>query len=69
MRCADVGGVGVRRSTPSSRTRPALRIVEALGELEEGGLARARRADHGEPLVRAKFEVEIVERATSGRVG
>ena len=50
------------RSTPSSSTRPRLRIVEALGELEQGRLARARRADDREPLARLHGQAEIVER-------
>ena len=47
-----------------------LRVVEALGELEDGGLARARRADHGEPLVGPDLEAEAVERrgVLAGRI-
>ena len=62
MRWRTSAGSASRRSTPSSRTRPALRIVEALGELEDRRLARARRPDHREPLARLHGQAEIVQR-------
>src|SRR3546814_14368583 len=61
--------------THSFPTRPSsdleadlarLRVVEALGELEEGRLAGARRADDRDRLARPDGEREIVERRGVG---
>ena len=52
MRCADVGGIGVAQVDAVEQDAARLRIVEALGELEDGRLARARRTDDREPLAR-----------------
>ena len=59
---ADVGRVGVLEVDAIERDAAFLRIVETLGELEDGGLARARRADQGELFVGADPEREIVQR-------
>ena len=67
---ADVGGIGVLEVDAVEQYPAGLRVVEALGELEDGGLARARWADHGEPLLGPHFKTEIVERrgVWAGRV-
>src|SRR6185369_6056257 len=59
---ADVSRIGVAKIDSIEQDASRLRIVKALGELEEGGLSRARRSDHREPLARLYREAKIVER-------
>ena len=63
---ADVGRVGVAQVDAVEQHAAGLRIVEALGELEDRRLARARRADDRKPLARLHGEAEIVERRGFG---
>jgi hypothetical protein len=59
---ADVGGIG-SRGRRRRADGAAFRIVEALGELEQGRLARARRADHRQRLAGAPHgQGEVAER-------
>ena len=53
---ANVGGIGIAQVDAVEQHAAVLRIVEALGELEQGRLAGARRADDGEPSRRADGE-------------
>ena len=55
-------GSAAAMSTPSTRTRPRARIVEAQQQLEHRRLAGARRADQRHRLARRDREREIVER-------
>ena len=59
---ADVRGVGVTQVDPVEQDASRLRIVEALGKLEDGGLARPRRTDERQPFARFYTQREIVQR-------
>ena len=48
-----------RRSTPSSSTRPVVRVVEPGEQPRHGGLARAGLADHRHRLPRRDVQVEV----------
>ena len=67
---ADVGGVGVAQIDAVEQHAAALRIVEALGELEDGRLARARRTDHARAArAAARRGVKSLSADVSRRVG
>ena len=55
-----------RTSTPSSRTRPRVDVVEARDEARDGGLAAAGRADERDRLAAADREVEPSSTARPG---
>src|SRR3546814_2172014 len=58
---ADGGGVGVGERHAVEADFPRLRVVETLGELEQGRLAGARRTDDRDRFTRADREGEIME--------
>ena len=51
---AHVGRIGLAQVDAVEPDRADLRIVEALGELEQGRLAGARRTDHRQRLARTR---------------
>ena len=59
---ADVRRIGVLQVDAVDQHAPRLRIVEALGELEDGRLSGAGRPNHREPLARLHRQAEALER-------
>ena len=57
-----------RTSTPSSTTRPCLRVVEARDQRGERRLARAGAADQGDRGARRDCEVELAQHGAVGVV-
>ena len=52
---------GRRNRSPRNQHRPAVRAFKQPGDVQQGGLARARRADQGHDLSRLQCEVDAVE--------
>ena len=69
MRSRTSCGTAFFTSTPSTVTRALLRIEEALGQGEDGGLAGARGPDDGHRLARLHAERDIDERILLGARG
>ena len=56
-------------SVSSTSTRPARRLVQALHEVGDGGLARARRADDADDLAAGDREIGVAQQVAAPVVG